>query len=367
MLRNSVYTRLMADDAQATRITALASCGGCAAKVGPGDLRRLVEGLGGARGGPGGTDPRLLVGIETGDDAAVFALEPDLALVLTTDFITPVCDDPYLYGQVAAANAISDVLAMGGTPLLAIAVCGFPEALAPADARAILAGGADKAAEAGAVVAGGHTIRNDQLFYGLAVTGRVHPSRVVRNAGARPGDALVLTKPLGSGLVVNGARAGKLGEADLLATCRAMAALNRDAGALMVEAGAHAATDVTGFGLAGHGLGMARGSGVSLRVRASSLPVYPRALDMHREGVKTRGTVANRAAYEAQVRVAAGVPEERASLVYDPQTSGGLLIALPAGAADALVAGLHGRGVAAAAVIGEAIEAGAEPALELVP
>jgi selenide,water dikinase len=315
--------------------------------------------------GAAGVDPRLLVGTETGDDAAVFAVEPDLALVMTTDFITPVCDDPYLYGQVAAANAISDVLAMGGTPVLAIAVCGFPEALAPEQARAILAGGADKAAEAGAVVAGGHTIRNDQLFYGLAVTGRVHPARVVRNAGARPGDALVLTKPLGSGLIVNGARGGKLPEADLLATCRGMAALNREAGALMVEAGAHAATDVTGFGLAGHALGMARGSGVSLRVRAAALPVYPRALDMHREGVKTRGTVANRAAYEAHVRVAAGVPDDRAALVYDPQTSGGLLIALPPAAADALVSALRDRGVAAATVIGEAIEAAGASVIEI--
>src|SRR5580765_2130196 len=161
------------------RITELASCGGCAAKVGPGDLRRIVDGIGGV------PDGRLLVGTETGDDAAVFRIDDGLALVSTTDFITPVCDDPYLYGQVAAANAISDVFAMGGTPLLAIAVCGFPEGLEPEQARAILAGGADKAAEAGAVVAGGHTIRNDQLFYGLAVTGRVHPSRVVRNAGAR--------------------------------------------------------------------------------------------------------------------------------------------------------------------------------------
>ena len=348
----------------AKRLSELASCGGCAAKVGPGDLRKIMGGIGGVRGATG-VDPRLLVGTETGDDAAVFQIEPEIALVVTTDFITPVCDDPYLYGQVAAANAISDVFAMGGTPVVAIAVCGFPEELAPEDARAVLAGGADKAAEAGALVAGGHTIRNDQLFYGLAVTGRIHPARVVRNAGARPGDALVLTKPLGAGLIVNGARAGKLAEADLVATCREMAALNREASALMLEAGAHAATDVTGFGLAGHGLGMARASGVSLRVRAASLPVYTRALEMHREGIKTRGTVANRATYEASVRVAAGVPDERAALVYDPQTSGGLLIALPADRAEPLVRALHERGVAAATVIGEAFESPGEPTLEL--
>jgi selenide,water dikinase len=358
------YTSEMAVTGAGKRLSELASCGGCAAKVGPGDLRRIVGGIGGVR-GAAGVDPRLLVGTETGDDAAVFQIEPDLALVLTSDFITPVCDDPYLYGQVAAANAISDVFAMGGTPVLAIAVCGFPEALAPEQARAILAGGADKAAEAGAVVAGGHTIRNDQLFYGLAVTGRIRPDRVVRNAGARAGDALVLTKPLGSGLIVNGARGGKLAEADLVATCREMAALNRDAGALMLDAGAHAATDVTGFGLAGHGLGMARASGVSLRIWAARLPVYPRALDMHHEGVKTRGTVANRAAYEASVRVAPGVPEDLAALVYDPQTSGGLLIALPPAQAETLVAALHARGVIAAVVIGEAVTAVGEPALAL--
>jgi len=342
------------------RITELATCGGCAAKVGPGDLRRIVEGIGGK------PDGRLLVGTETGDDAAVFRIDDGLALVSTTDFITPVCDDPYLYGQVAAANAISDVFAMGGTPLLAIAVCGFPETLDAEQARAILAGGADKAAEAGAVVAGGHTIRNEQLFYGLAVTGRVHPARIVRNVGARAGDALVLTKPIGSGVIVNGARAGKLAEEHLLSTCRAIAALNRDAAALMVEAGAHAATDVTGFGLAGHGLGMARGSGVSLRVSLGRVPVYPHALELLREGVKTRGTVANRATYEPSVRVAPGVSADDAALVYDPQTSGGLLIALDGARAPDLVAALHDRGVTAAAIIGEAVAADGAPALEIV-
>jgi selenide, water dikinase len=360
----------MSDAAPATPLSKLASCGGCAAKVGPGDLRRLIEGLPGGTGagpGPGAAGARLLVGTETGDDAAVWQVDDELALVVTTDFITPVCDDPYLFGQVAAANAISDVFAMGGVPLIAIAVCGFPEALTPEQARGILAGGADKAIEAGAVVAGGHTIRNDQLFYGLAVTGRVHPARVVRNAGARVGDALVLTKPLGSGLIVNGARSGKLPEADLLSTCRGMAALNRDASALMIEAGAHAATDVTGFGLAGHGLGMARGSGVSLRVSAQRLPVYPRALEMHREGVKTRGTIANRATYEMDVRIDPGVPEDRASLVYDPQTSGGLLVALPEAAAAALVAGLHARGTTAAAVIGEVVPAAGRSTLLVAP
>jgi selenide,water dikinase len=347
------------------RITELASCGGCAAKVGPDDLRRIIEGVGQGTAGP--RDPRLLVGNETGDDAAVFWVSPDIALVLTTDFITPVCDDPYLYGQVAAANAISDVFAMGGTPLLAIAVCGFPEALSPEAARAILAGGADKAAEAGTVVAGGHTIRNDQLFYGLAVTGRVHPRRVVRNVGARPGDGLVLTKPLGSGLIVNGARSGKLAEDDLLATCRMMATLNRAAAAVMVDARANAATDVTGFGLAGHGLGIARASNVSFRVSLSRLPVYEHALELQRQGVKTRGTVSNRATYEGSVRVAPAVPAEDAALVYDPQTSGGLLVSLPFTRAESMVTSLHKAGVKEAALIGEVVEAEGRPTMDIIP
>jgi selenide,water dikinase len=350
-----------ADESQ--RITLMASCGGCAAKVGPGDLRQIVAGLGSI--GAGSPSAGLLVGTETGDDAAVFRIDDDLALVLTTDFVTPLCDDPYLFGQVAAANALSDVFAMGGSPLVALAVCGFPEALAPDVAHAILAGGADKAAEAGAIVAGGHTIRNPDLFYGLAVTGRVHPERVVRNRGARPGDALVLTKPLGTGLIVNGARTGKLDEATLLATCRSIAALNRDASVLMVEHGAHAATDVTGFGLAGHALGMARASNVTFRLSAGRLPLHDRALEMQRAGVGTRGTRANRAAYESSIRVGAGVDGDRAAILFDPQTSGGLLVALDAKKADAYLRQLHDRGVTAAAIIGDVLPADGAPLIEL--
>jgi selenide,water dikinase len=340
-------------------ITAMASCGGCAAKLAAGDLRAIMQHLGPGTAAAGD----LLVGTETGDDAAVYRLQDDLALVVTTDFISPICDDPFLYGQVAAANALSDVFAMGGTPLLAVAVCGFPDALAPEVAGEICAGGAAKVAEAGAVVAGGHTIRNPDLFYGLAVVGRVHPARVVRNRGARPGGVLVLTKPLGSGLIVSAARAGQVDQATLFETCRRIAALNRPAAQLMVEMGAHAATDVTGFGLSGHALGMARAAGVTFRISLGALPVFPAALPLAATGAPTRGMRTNREAYSSGVSFAAD--SGRAALVFDPQTSGGLLIALPAARGAAFVEELGRRDVPGAAVIGEVV-AGA-PALEFLP
>lgn len=339
--------------------------------MGPGDLRHILGALGGV-GAAGGTSvPKdLLVGTETGDDAAVYRLTDDLALVLTTDFITPVCDDPFLFGQVAAANALSDVFAMGGSPLVALALCGFPEALDAEQAAAICAGGAAKAAEAGAVIAGGHTIRNSEAFYGLAVTGRVHPERIVRNQGARPGDALVLTKPLGSGLVINAARAGKLDEAQLLAVCRQMAALNATAAALMVEWGAHAATDVTGFGLAGHALGMARAAGVTFTIELPRLPLYPDVPALIAAGITSRGAKQNRAAFAAVVEgPSAAAATDLEPIAYDPQTAGGLLIALEGGRAAAFVSELHRRGITSAGVVGavgDAAPSATEPALRLV-
>jgi selenide,water dikinase len=340
-------------------ITSMASCGGCAAKLGARELGAIMQHV-----GPGmGTAVDLLVGTETGDDAAVYRLQDDLALVVTTDFISPICDDAFLYGQVAAANALSDVFAMGGTPLLAVAVCGFPEALAPEVAAEICAGGAAKVTEAGAVVAGGHTIRNPDLFYGLAVVGRVHPARIVRNRGARPGDALVLTKPLGSGIIVSAARAGQVDESVLLDTCRSIAALNRVAADLMVSYGAHAATDVTGFGLAGHALGMARAVGLTFRISLAQLPVFPAALPLGAAGKPGRGLRQNREAFSAELSFA--VDSERAALVFDPQTSGGLLVAVAADRAAPFVAELQRRGVTAAATIGEVVPG--PPVLEILP
>jgi selenide,water dikinase len=320
--------------------------------VGPGDLQDILKRAGSAA---APVSPRLLVGTETGDDAAVYALTDDLALVMTTDFITPVCDDPFLYGQVAAANALSDVYAMGGRPLLALAVCAFPEALDPAVAAEICAGGAAKAAEAGAVVAGGHSVRNPELFYGLAVTGQVHPGNIIRNAGARPGDRLVLTKPLGTGVLINGYRAGAVGELELLAACRIMAELNSRAAALMTEHGAHAATDVTGFGLAGHALGMARASGVRLRLWSDRLPIFPDVTRLIEAGVTSKGAKLNRQTYESELDAAAGRDGARELIVFDPQTAGGLLVALPPERTDAFVDALANAGTPAAAVIGEVV------------
>src|SRR5215471_2575613 len=218
--------------------------------------------------------PEVVVGVETGDDAGVYRLREDLALVSTADFITPVIDDPFLYGQVAASNSLSDVYAMGGSVVSVLNLCAFPKPLEPTVAHEILEGGASKVAEAGGSILGGHTVRNDELLYGLAVTGVVDPRRVVRNVGARPGDALILTKPIGTGVTINGARKGVVEAADLVAVCETMAQLNRTACDVMLRFDVHAATDITGFGLAGHALGMTRAGGIALRIEWDALPVY---------------------------------------------------------------------------------------------
>jgi selenide,water dikinase len=339
----------------AFRLTELASCGGCAAKLDARALRELLAYVPASVAPPGAW--RLLVGTETADDAAVYALDDERALVLTTDFVPPLCDDPHLYGQLAAANALSDVFAMGGRPLVALAICAFPKELPAPIAAAICAGGAAKAAEAGAIVAGGHTVRSPELFYGLAVTGEVHPARVVRNRGAQPGDLLVLTKPLGAGALVGGYRAGAVAEDVLLATCRRMAALNDRASRLMVRYGAHAATDVTGFGLVGHAVGMARASSVRLRVFCDRLPAYDGALALVEGAAETGGLGRNRRAFADDVRIDEGLGA-RALLAFDPQTSGGLLAALAPEAARAFITTLRAEGVDAE-VIGQAEPAAA--------
>jgi selenide,water dikinase len=341
-----------------SRLTTMASCGGCAAKVPPDLLARIVGQIGRAD-----RHPDLLVGTETGDDAAVFRLRDDLALVLTTDFIPPVCDDPFLFGQVAAANALSDVYAMGGTPVTALLVCAFPEALSVEDAHQIVAGATAKAEEAGCPVVGGHTVRNPDLLFGLAVTGTIDPGAVVRNRGARPGDRLVLTKPLGTGIIVNALRSDVIDMAAARPVLERMAALNRAASALMRLAGAHAATDVTGFGLAGHALGMARASGVKLALSAAALPVYPDVLELQAEGVKTRATATNRSVYGPFVD--GDTPADRVALLFDAQTAGGLLFAAEPERAEEAVRALRTMGSPDAAVIGEVLAG--EPRLTVTP
>jgi len=294
--------------------------------------------------------------LEAPDDAAVYRLTDDLAIVQTVDFFPPVVDDPYQYGAIAAANAMSDVYAMGGEVLLALNIVGFPEDLDPAILGRILQGGAEKVAEAGGVIAGGHTLYDAEPKYGLAVTGLVHPARVLSKAGAQPGDALVLTKALGTGIVLTAAREDRDGAGHVDAAIASMLALNRHASHVAREAGAHALTDVTGFGLLGHAHEMANRSGVRIVIKAARVPALPGALEYAAQGILTGGAGRNRAGLSGPVTIAEGIEPAVAHLLFDPQTSGGLLAALPTAAAEAMVARLHADGMAGA-VVGR-VEAG---------
>ncbi len=273
------------------------------------------------------------------DDAAVYKLDEATALVQTVDFFPPIVDDPYTFGAIAAANALSDVYAMGGRPILALAIAALPDDLDPAVGAAIMQGGADKVAEAGAVVAGGHTVVDREPKYGLCVTGLVDPGRLTPKAGARPGDRLLLTKPLGTGLITTAIKRGEGDEAHLEAAVASMLRLNRRAAELAAAVEVHAATDITGFGLLGHAAEVARHSGVGLRLEAAALPLLPGALEYARRGLAPGGLGRNRAHVEAggYARYAPGLEEALRLIACDPQTSGGLLIALPPGAADELL------------------------------
>ncbi len=286
----------------------------------------------------------MLVGPETSDDAGVF-LFGESALVATADFITPFCDDPYRFGRVAAANSMSDVYAMGGEVLFALNICCFPEGEAPAAVfTAILQGGLDAVTSAGGVLLGGHSVGDKELKYGLAVVGRADPNRVLTNAGARAGQHLVLTKPLGSGAVLNAFRSNRLDEDALEPVLASMERLNDTAARLALQHGASGCTDVTGFGLLGHALEMARGSGAELRVDFDTLPVYPGFHEMTAAGVSTKGTRANRAAAAGGYEIVAELDDDRTALLFDPQTSGGLLISVPAEQSEPLVRALRDAG-----------------------
>ena len=315
--------------------------------MGPGDLTSALAAL------PLHADPRLLVGLDTFDDAGVFALSEELALVQTVDFFAPIVDDPYAFGQVAAANALSDVYAMGGEPLTALNIVGFPVGKLPIEALTeILRGADDKLREAGAVVVGGHSVIDDEVKFGLAVTGRVDPRAMLTNARAAVGDRLVLTKPLGTGILATAAKRGELDARDEAALIESMARLNRDASRAARGVGARCATDVTGFGLLGHASHVARASGVTLVVRLRDVPVLPGTRAALARGVRTAGAERNREYLEPLVDWGATDAGDRAILL-DPQTSGGLLVALPGPkVADYLTA------VPGAAEIGEVVAAG---------
>jgi selenide,water dikinase len=328
------------------RLTQLAKRAGCAAKQPPGYLLSLLERL------PPILDPNVLVGNAAADDAAVYRLTDELALVLTTDFFTPIVDRPYDFGAIAAANAISDVYAMGGKPLSAVSIVGFPESLAADILIEILIGAAEKAGEAGIAIVGGHTIKSDEPIFGLAVVGTIHPQQILANNGARPGDVLVLTKPLGLGIITTAAKNDQDKHGAITTAIRVMTTLNRDAAQMIRAAGAHALTDVTGFGLLGHLRNMVEASHVSARVFLDRIPVLPAAWEYVRQGIAPGGTHANRRFLADRVTYTEDITNEEQLILCDAQTSGGLLAAIPAEHAESLLANLMAKGSADSAMIG---------------
>jgi len=315
--------------------------------MGPGDLSRALAAL------PSKSDPRLLIGRETFDDAGVFKVSDDLALVQTVDFFAPIVDDPYDFGQIAAANALSDVYAMGGQPLTALNIVAFPTSELPLEILTeILRGGQDKVHEAGALVVGGHTVIDTELKYGLAVTGRAHPDHLLTNAGAKPGDQLVLTKPLGNGILATATKRGQLSRDAQGPMLQAMKALNGAASRSALAVGARCATDITGFGLLGHLSHIARASKLTLRIRLDSIPIFDGVREAVRAGSVTDGSRRNAEYLKEFVRWERGSDEDRAILT-DPQTSGGLVVAVPRARTPDYLTRVSG-----AVVIGEVIDRG---------
>ncbi len=295
----------------------------------------------------------MLVGFETNDDAGVYRLTDEIAVITTADIITPPVDDPYVFGQIGAANALSDVYAMGGRPLTCLNLVGFPtKKLGPEVLHQIVAGALEKITEAGAVLAGGHTTEDEEPKFGLAVTGLVHPQKLWRNVGAQPGDALILTKPIGSGVLFNANLKGWVSPAALAGCLEVITTLNQTAAAVLAEFEIHAVTDVSGFGLAGHAFEMARGSGVTLELEIDAIPVMDEALNMYQKGVSTGVNAFNRELVQSHLQFQRSLPPWHEEIVFDPQTSGGLLAALPESAAAAAVAALKDRGGAWARQIG---------------
>ena len=316
------------------KLTKLAKCAGCGAKVGAGVLAKLLDGI------RVHSDPNLLVGVDKSDDASVYKVTDELALVQTVDFFPPIDDDPYTFGQIAATNALSDVYAMGGEPKLALNIMAVPDCLPKEAVHALLRGGYDKVYEAGAIITGGHSILDDEPKYGLAVTGFVHPDRLLTNSGAKPGDVLFLTKPLGIGILTTAAKAELLEPEELRRVTVLMTTLNKGARDVMVKYRVHACTDVTGFGLLGHGLEMAQGSDTELHLQTAGLDFLPRALDFAGMGILPAGMYRNRS-FAADFVEPGQVPLAVQDAMYDPQTSGGLLIAVHPDDADAMYAELR--------------------------
>lgn len=327
------------------RLTQQVKAGGCASKLAPGSLRAALDTL------PQRSDPNLLVGFDQSDDAGVYRIDKDRALVQTVDFFTPMVDDPWTFGQIAAANALSDVYAMGGSPLTALAIVCFPQDGELEVLGQILRGGMSKLDEAGCTVVGGHSVRDTEIKFGYAVTGLIHPDRVYTNGGARAGDLLVLTKPIGTGVITTALKQGKANEVWVEGAIRSMTTLNKAAvGVIAQHGGVHAMTDVTGFGLMGHGREMALASGASLEIQFQKVPRLEGALEAIALGAIPAGLAANREYAECMVSEEGVLDDTLRMLMYDPQTSGGLLVSVDAGDAKSLVLAFENAGIPAQAI-----------------
>ena len=321
--------------------------GGCSSKIPPKQLEEILKYL------PLPSDPNILVDIDTHDDAGVYRVNDDLALVFTTDFFPPVCSDPYEFGQIAAANSISDVYAMGGTPVIALNIMMFPASKLPMEAYAqILKGGSDMAAEADLRIIGGHTIDDYPPKYGLAVVGYIHPEKIITNAGARPGDVIILTKPAGTGVILAGQRLGMASTEDVNQTKQLMKMLNRSGADVMKKFGIKGATDITGFGLAGHALKMAKASNVSMFFNLSRLPLIGNTYMLVDEGCIPGASFRNLDFVENDTSFAADLNYNLKMIAMDAQTSGGLLMCVPSGISDEVISDLHLAGLTQSAVIG---------------
>jgi len=327
--------------------------GGCSAKISPKMLEEILKHL------PLPHDPNILVDIDTHDDAGVYRVNDDLALVLTTDFFPPVCSDPYEFGQIAATNSISDIYAMGGTPVLALNIMMFPAAKLPMSAYSeILKGGYDTASEAGVRIIGGHTIDDSTPKYGLAVVGYIDPEKIITNAGAKPGDVLILTKPVGTGIILAGQKLGMAQEKDIPEALGFMKLLNRSGAEVMKNFNICGATDITGFGLAGHALKMAKASGVSIRLNMKKVPLIGSAYSLLEEGCIPGAAFRNLDYADKDTDCDANLDYNLKMAAFDAQTSGGLLMSVAPGSADMVLSGLHSCGLEHSAIIGEVIERG---------
>ena len=344
-------------EAESIRLTHLSSKGGCASKFGPGNLEQVLRRL--KTGDEAGRDPNLLVGFNTCDDAGVYKIASDYALIQTVDFFTPIVDDPYTFGSIAAANALSDVYAMGGKPLTAMNIACFNPGVDADILAEILRGGIEKIHEAGAVLVGGHTVTDKEIKYGVSVTGHVHPERIVTNTGAREGDVLILTKAIGTGILTTAFKNDLITEAGLKEAVISMTTLNEGACEAMQSIGVHAATDVTGFGLMGHLFEMASASGVQCSINSSAIPVMEGVNELIQKDAAPQGAYANKKHFGPWVDFESGVSDLYKTSLFDPQTSGGLLISVGEEKADLMMKRLKEHDILQARIIGKVLKAGA--------